>query len=412
VTRPSPTLAPAPASDAKELTVATTLSPTLVSWASDLDEQTVAQAHRTSRLGIIAGHVALMPDAHLGLGATVGSVVPTEGAIIPACVGVDIGCGMIAVQTDLVADDLPDDLTPLLRDLGRAIPAGVGRGHESGRGDADRRSRRADRWLRDNQPRSALDAKQQRTSYEQFGTLGSGNHFVELCLDEADRVWTVLHSGSRGIGNQLAQGHISAAKKVAKRMDIGLEDPDLAYLLEGSPEFDHYVADLLWAQGYALQNREVMVDAFLTLLFASVGKGRARLRVNCHHNYSAQEVHGGRELWVTRKGAIRAGVGDLGIIPGSMGTATYIVEGKGSAESYESCSHGAGRRLSRTKARKELSPESLAAAMEGKTWLADRAAKLVDEHPQAYKDIDQVMADQADLVEVRHTLRQVLNYKG
>ena len=393
--------------------MATTISPKLISWASDLEPETRAQAERTSRLPIIAGHVALMADAHLGLGATVGSVVPTEGAIIPACVGVDIGCGMAAVQTDLIAGDLPDDLGGILRGLVRSVPAGMGRGHRnSGRGDNDRRDRRATDWLRANQPRSNLDEKQQRTAHEQFGTLGSGNHFVELCLDEEDRVWTVLHSGSRGIGNQLAQGHITAAKKVAKRLGLGLEDPDLAYLLEGSDEFDHYITDLLWAQEYAHQNREAMVDAFLKLLFAEVGKGRARLRVNCHHNYSAQEVHEGRELWVTRKGAIRAGVGELGIIPGSMGTATYIVEGRGSARSYESCSHGAGRRMSRTKARKELSAASLAEAMAGKTWLADKAGSLVDEIPSAYKDIDQVMADQADLVEIRHSLRQVLNYKG
>ena len=235
---------------------------------------------------------------------------------------------------------------------------------------------------------------------------------MEVCLDEEETVWVVLHSGSRGSGNQLAQGHIARARKVAKRLEIGLEDPDLAYLLEGSEEFDHYVADLLWAQDYAARNRELMLEALLAVVFAQVGKGRSRQVVNCHHNYSAREVHEGREVWVARKGAIRAGVGELGVIPGSMGTSSYIVEGRGNPASYESCSHGAGRRLSRTQARKQLSPESLASAMGHRTWLADRAAKLVDEHPDAYKDITTVMADQADLVTVQHELRQVLNYKG
>lgn len=392
----------------------TKINDRLWSWASDLEASTRQQAERTSRLPIVAGHVALMPDAHLGLGATVGSVVPTEGAIIPACVGVDIGCGMAAVRTDLTAGDLPDDLGPMLVDVEQAIPAGVGRGHTGRRADAraERRSKRAAAWLRDHQPRTTFDRDQSRKSLDQLGTLGSGNHFVEVCLDEDDTVWVVLHSGSRGIGNQLAQGHIARARKVAKRLEIGLEDPDLAYLLEGSDEFDHYVADLLWAQDYAAQNRELMLDGLLAVVFAHVGKGRQRERVNCHHNYSARETHGGREVWVTRKGAIRAGTGELGVIPGSMGTSSYIVEGLGNPASYESCSHGAGRRLSRTQARKRLTPESLAEAMGDRTWLADRAASLVDEHPAAYKDIAGVMRDQADLVVIRHTLRQVLNYKG
>ncbi|MFA9564792.1 MAG: RtcB family protein [Acidimicrobiales bacterium] len=372
--------------------------------------RTRLQAERTARLPIVAGHVALMPDAHLGLGATVGSVVPTEGAIIPACVGVDIGCGMAAVRTDLTADDLPDTLDPMLSGIERAIPAGVGQGHRTG-------DRLASDWLHDHRPRTTLNDKQRRRSLQQAGTLGSGNHFVEVCLDEADAVWLVLHSGSRGIGNQLAQSHIAEAKVVAKRLHLGLEDPDLAYLLEDTPEFDHYIADLLWAQDYARLNRELMVDAALPVLFDAVADaggppGREVQRISCHHNYSAREVHGGRELWVTRKGAIRAGAGELGIIPGSMGTNSYIVEGKGSAESFESCSHGAGRRMSRNQARKRLSAESLERAMGDRTWLRDRSRRLVDEHPKAYKNIDQVMADQQDLVSVRHTLRQVLNYKG
>ncbi len=327
------------------------------SWASDIDDQTMAQAARTARLPVVAGRVALMPDAHLGLGATVGSVVPTEGAIIPACVGVDIGCGMAGVRID-------------------------------------------------------LDPKRAKKASPQLGTLGSGNHFVELCLDENETVWLMLHSGSRGIGNQLAQSHISTAKAVAKRMEIGLADPDLAYLLAGTPEFERYVTDLLWAQDYAAQDRELMVDAVLSELFVAVGKGRERERINCHHNYSTREVHEGRELWITRKGAIRVGAGELGIIPGSMGAASYIVEGLGSSDSFESCSHGAGRRLSRTKAKKLRCGESLIEVMGDRVWLADRARKLVDEHPGAYKDLDRVMADQTDLVTIRTRLTQILNYKG
>ena len=386
----------------------------LWSWASDLEASTRQQAERTSRLPIVAGHVALMADAHLGLGATVGSVVPTEGAIVPACVGVDIGCGMAAVRTDLTAGDLPDDLTPMLSAVERAIPAGMGRGHTGRHADArsERRSKAAAAWLRDHRSRTDLDPKQARRALDQLGTLGGRNHFAEVCLDEDDTVWVVLHSGSRGIGNQLAQSHIAQARKVAKRMEIGLEDPALAYLLEGTPEFEHYIADLLWAQDYAARNRELMLEAFLAVVFAEVGKGRQRELVNCHHNYSAREVHEHREVWVTRKGAIRAGAGELGIIPGSMGTSSFIVEGLGNPDSYESCSHGAGRRMSRTHARKQLTPESLAEAMGDRTWLAARAGSLVDEHPLAYKDIDQVMADQADLVGIRHRLRQVLNYKG
>lgn len=409
----------------------------LRSWAADLDDATRLQAERTARLPIVSGHVALMPDAHLGLGATVGSVVPTDGAIIPSCVGVDIGCGMAAVRTDLIAADLPDDLGPMLVGIEQAIPAGVGRGHGSDRGRGRRRDhgrarrarssdaatdaggghrsdreRRADAWLRRNRPRTELDDRRERTARQQLGTLGSGNHFVEVCLDGDDTVWLVLHSGSRGIGNQLAQSHIGRAKDVARRMELKLEDPDLAYFLEGTPEFDHYVADLMWAQDYAALNRDLMLDALLEVVFDEVGRGRAVERVNCHHNYSAKELHEGRELWVTRKGAIRAGAGELGIIPGSMGTSSFVVEGLGSTDSYESCSHGAGRRLSRGRARRELSADSLTAAMGERTWLRHRASSFVDEHPDAYKDIHAVMAAQADLVAVRDELRQILNYKG
>ena len=372
-------------------------------WANDLDENTLAQAERTSRVPIVEGHVALMPDAHLGLGGTVGSVVPTSGAVIPACVGVDIGCGMGAVRTDVMADDLPDDLAPLLSNIERSIPAGVGQGH---------RNRPADEWLSTNRPRTELSDRLTRKAYNQMGTLGSGNHFAEVSLDEDDRVWLVIHSGSRGIGNQLAQSHISEAKAVAKRLEIGLEDPNLAYLLEGTAEFDHYIADLRFAQGYAFENRNTMLDVMLNQFFRFVGKGRERERVNCHHNYTEQEEHFGQTLWITRKGAISARPGQLGILPGSMGTDSYIVEGLGNADSYNSSAHGAGRRMSRTEAKATLSTESLHKAMEGRTWLSGRSEKLIDEHPDAYKDIQEIVRLSADLVKVKHLLDAVLNYKG
>lgn len=380
-------------------------------WASDLDPNALLQAQRTARLRIVTAPLALMPDAHVGMGATVGSVVPTEGAIIPSCVGVDIGCGMAAIKTDLKSSDLPDDLKPLVGIIAKAIPAGVGKGHDPN--DRPLKSTHAaDKWLRANTPQTVLDNSQKERAWGQFGTLGSGNHFVEVSLDEDDTVWVVLHSGSRGIGNILARGHIATAKKVAKRMEIGLEDPDLAYLLEGTPEFTHYVRDLLWAQAYARENRESMLAEAKRVFFKFVGKGREVERVNCHHNYTAQERHDGRDLWITRKGAISARKGELGIIPGSMGTDTFIVRGLGEPTSYMSSSHGAGRRLSRTQAKKQLSVESLEEAMAGKAWLDGSAKNLVDEHPDSYKDIHGVMRDQADLTETVARLDAVLNYKG
>ena len=377
----------------------------LISWASDIDDGTIRQAEKTARLPIVEGHVALMPDAHVGMGATVGSVIPTKGAVIPAAVGVDIGCGMIAAELDVSAAQLPDDLGPLLGRIARAIPAGVGQGHEVA-------GNRADTFLKTHKPATELAAKQVVKAAKQFGSLGSGNHFFELCLDERDRVWVVLHSGSRGIGNELAQMHIAAAKHLAKDLQLRLEDPDLAYVVEGTPEFAAYIGDMLWAQDYARANRDQMMDRAMREVLGFIGTGREVRRINCHHNFTQQETHGGQRLWITRKGAIKADAGDLGVIPGSMGTRSYIVRGKGSAASWNSCSHGAGRRHSRTQAKKLFTADDLARAMAGKVWLADRADQLVDEIPSAYKDIDQVMADQGDLVEVLHTLHQVLNYKG
>lgn len=382
----------------------------VLSWGSDVEDATITQAAIASRLPFIAGHLALMPDAHVGLGATIGSVIPTRGAIIPSAVGVDIGCGMVAVETDLSASHLPTSLSKLHDAIAVVVPAGVGKGHE------------IQQWSSDDQRWSKLPAlpdsasewsqKDRRKTSSQFGTLGSGNHFVEVCLDERDVVWLVLHSGSRGIGNTLAQQHIENAKGLMKQYFIELEDPDLAYLVEGTTPFDAYISDMMWAQRYAMANREAMMDASLSQLFAAVGTGCEVQRINCHHNYTEKERHHGKDVWLTRKGAIRARTGDLGIIPGSMGTRSYIVSGLGSAASYESCSHGAGRRLSRSAARRTLTVESLHERMGDRAWDDAKATELLDEHPDSYKDIDQVMADQADLAQIEHTLRQVLNYKG
>lgn len=383
----------------------TTINDKLISWATDIDPGTIRQAEKTARLPIVEGHVALMPDAHVGLGATVGSVIPTKGAVIPAAVGVDIGCGMIAAELDVTEDQLPDTVEPLLGRIAKVIPAGVGQGH----GEV---GRNADRWLSANRPATALAQNQSVRAAKQFGTLGSGNHFFELCLDERGRVWVVLHSGSRGIGNQLAQMHIKEARRLAKDLELRLEDPDLAYFLEGTPEFEAYIGDMLWAQDYARANRDQMMDNAMREVFAFLGFGRETRRINCHHNFTQRETHGDAELWITRKGAIKADTGDLGVIPGSMGTRSYIVSGRGNGASWTSCSHGAGRRHSRTQAKKLFTADDLAKAMEGKVWLEDRAGSLVDEIPSAYKDIDQVMADQTDLVDVLHELHQILNYKG
>ncbi len=379
------------------------VSDTLLVWGSQVEEGTIEQARKAASLPILAGHVALMPDAHVGLGATIGSVIPTDGAIIPSAVGVDIGCGMVAVQTDVRRERLPDDLRPLLRKIMRAVPAGVGKGH----GEPTAAARR---WLAEHPPPSDLTDKQVRKTLTQFGTLGSGNHFFELCASSREDVWIVLHSGSRGIGNELATGHIKRAKREMR--EASLDDPDLAYFVQGTEDFQRYVADMRWAQRYAFANRARMMDAAVAELVRFLGAGREIRRINCHHNFATVEEHGGRSIWVTRKGAIRAGAGELGIIPGSMGTSTYIVRGKGNPASYASCAHGAGRAMSRTQARKTIPLDELRRQMEGRVWNAEHARALLDESPRAYKDIDRVMADQRDLVDVVETLTQILNYKG
>jgi tRNA-splicing ligase RtcB len=378
--------------------------PKVLSWGSDVEESTLDQAATAASLACVPSHVALMPDAHTGFGPPIGAVIPTEGAIIPYAIGVDIGCGMIATQTDLVAGDLPDSLRRLMPLVEQRIPAGMGRSF---------RGRPATDALEGlGTPGTELTAKQVETAASQFGTLGSGNHFVEVCLDEADRVWLVLHSGSRGIGNQLAQRAVTEAKGLMKKWFVELPDPNLAYLAQGTPEFAQYVADMHWAQRYAFGSRQAMMTAAERSLFEVVGRGEVRRTINCHHNFAQMEHHGGRDVWITRKGAIKAGVGDLGVIPGSMGTRSYIVEGLGNPASYDSCSHGAGRRMSRKQARRELTVESFREAMGDREWLSGSAEALLDEHPSSYKDIDRVMADQVDLVRPLHVLRQVFNYKG
>lgn len=380
--------------------------PGVRNWASEIDPQALDQAARAARLPVVHGPVALMPDAHVGIGATVGSVIATKNAVIPAAVGVDLGCGMIAVETSLAAGDLPDTLEPYLRDVAQVIPAGVGQGHAT---QDDTAVRRFEQTIRESAPATDLRGDLYRRAFDQFGSLGSGNHFFEVCLDQGDRVWVVIHSGSRGVGNILATGHIKRAKAVCAHP---LEDPDLAFFTQGTPEFDAYIGDMLWAQRYALANREQMMDAALRRFFAFAGAGHERRRINCHHNFTVPEVHDGTRLWITRKGAIRAASGDLGVIPGSMGTHSYIVRGKGNPLSWKSCSHGAGRRMSRAQARKRITEHELRTAMVGRTWQKANAKELLDEAPAAYKDIDRVMDDQKDLVQVEAVLRQILNYKG
>jgi tRNA-splicing ligase RtcB len=391
------------------------LSDRLVNWASILDDETRRQAERTATLPFIDPHVALMPDAHLGKGATVGSVLPTRGAIIPAAVGVDIGCGMIAVRTPWSVDEVRSrgSLAPLRGDIERAVPLSAGKYNRKLTDSAKRRvaelEAKADelgekvlRSVNATAPNWAL----------QLGSLGSGNHFIEVTADEQNRVWLFLHSGSRGVGNKIAQKHIAIAQQRARDEDLELPDRDLAWLDEGTPEFDRYIAELRWAQHFALLNREEMMDRVAGCLAAHMRADETPEleRINAHHNFTQRERHFGVDLWVSRKGAIQAKKGQAGLIPGSMGTASYVVSGLGNPESLESSPHGAGRVFSRTKARKTFTRAQLEESMKGIEWRHSDA--FLDEIPAAYKDVDVVMADAADLVEVRHTLRQLVNVKG
>ncbi|MCB2413073.1 RtcB family protein [Demequina sp. TTPB684] len=392
------------------------LNARLLNWASILDPQTKEQAITTSSMPFIYPHLALMPDAHLGLGATVGSVIPTLGAIIPAAVGVDIGCGMIAVKTQFTKDDVAGkDLGALREQIERSIPLSAGGKNQKIRHTAQARIEALEALATPTQL-ARIDGLS-RLWRNQLGTLGSGNHFIEVSLDEDDAVWFFLHSGSRGVGNKIAQHHIAIAHTVMSRYWITLPDKDLAYLVEGSEEFDEYIADLTWAQAFALANREEMmdrvVDQFERWMGAATGSPvtvEEFTRINCHHNFSQQERHWGKDVWVSRKGAILAREGEWGLIPGSMGTASYVVQGLGNAVALNSSPHGAGRVFSRTAARKQFTREDLRASMVGIEYKDSDA--FIDEIPAAYKDIDQVMADAADLVEIRHTLRQIVNVKG
>ncbi len=382
----------------------------VLNWASSLDPNARLQAERTARLPFVPGHVSLMADAHVGYGGPIGAVIPTTGAIIPYAVGVDIGCGMAAVKLHLTASQLPDDLAPLLSLIEEAVPAGVGQGHDDG-DTSNWIDLVTDRYIPE------LTGKQEATAARQMGTLGSGNHFVEVCLDPDENVWVVLHSGSRGIGNQLAQHHIKIAKGLMAEYFIELEDPNLAYLVQGTAEFKNYWDDLQWAQSYAAKNRETMLFAVLVAVEEFVGMNdnhplQFDEPINCHHNYTALENHRGKNIYVTRKGAIRAREGDFGIIPGSMGTSSFIVKGLGNPASYTSAPHGAGRTMSRTQAKREFTEADLDEQMEGKTWLQGRGTALLDEIPSSYKDVHQVIRDSADLVEVKVELDQILNYKG
>ena len=384
------------------------ISKTLVSWASILDEKTLAQARTTATMPFIHPHLALMPDAHLGLGATVGSVIPTLRAVMPAAVGVDIGCGMIAVLTDKTVDQLPDDRTPLRLAIERAIPLSAGAANNRIVATAEPRVAELEAMAE----KAGFDPAQRLGRWrEQLGTLGSGNHFIEVSADELDRVWLFLHSGSRGVGNKIAQTYIDIAKKLAAQWYISLPDADLAYLVEGTPEFSRYIAELRWAQHYALLNREEMMDRVVRQFTEWVGGDVAQLeRINCHHNFTQKETHFGKEVWVSRKGAISAKAGEWGLIPGSMGTASYVVVGKGNAMALESSPHGAGRLYSRSAARRTFTQDQLREAMTGIEFRDTDA--FIDEIPHAYKPIDEVMADASDLVEIRHTLRQLVNVKG
>jgi len=386
------------------------ISKRLMNWASILEPDVREQAERTAAMPFIYPHLALMPDAHLGKGATVGSVIPTLGAIMPAAVGVDIGCGMMAVRTQFTGADMGErgDLASLRVAIENAIPLSAGKYNEAVRQAPETAARIADLEAKDGADSAGRIAPNLRL---QLGSLGSGNHFIEITLDERGRVWLFLHSGSRGVGHRLAVQHIRAARAECTKWWISLPDPDLAYLVEGTAEFGAYIRDLRWAQHFAALNRQEMMDRVASCLGEWIGQPVLRAEtVACHHNYTEREKHFGKQVWLSRKGAIDATKGTLGLIPGSMGTASYIVAGKGNRLALSSSPHGAGRAYGRRAAERTFTRAQLDAAMEGIEWRHTDA--FLDEIPAAYKPIDQVMADAADLVEVRHTLRQIINVKG
>lgn len=384
-----------------------------MNWASILEDETRAQVQMTSEMPFIYPHVALMPDAHLGKGCAVGAVLPTSGAIMPAAVGVDIGCGMIALRTQYHAEELEGLDRRLLRlAIEDLVPLSAGKYNKEIWSSSTRT--RLD-FLDEKAGSLGFSPWKYADNWElQLGTLGSGNHFIEVSLDEDDRVWLFLHSGSRGsrgVGNKIARHHIKVAQEQCARRFINLPDKDLAYLVEGEPEFWEYIKQLRWAQTFALENREEMMDRVVHAFEEWVGERvEVEKRINCHHNYTEQEEHFGRKVWLSRKGAINAGKGVMGLIPGSMGTRSYVVEGKGNRLALNSSPHGAGREYGRMHAKRTFTKEQLDASMEGIEWSG--SAEFIDEIPNAYKDIDVVMNDAKDLVEIKHTLRQIINVKG
>jgi tRNA-splicing ligase RtcB len=383
-----------------------------------IEDAARTQLRNVASLPFIHKHLAVMPDVHWGMGATVGSVIPTVGAIIPAAVGVDIGCGMMAAKTSVRAEHLPDSLAAIRSDIEAAVPHG--RTDNGGRNDVgswrtDPPASAAAKWAELEPGYAAVVGKHPKAAHPRglghLGTLGTGNHFIELCLDEDGSAWVMLHSGSRGVGNRFGTYFIERAKHEMRRWFINLPDEDLAYFPEGSEGFIDYIRAVSWAQKYARANREVMMERVLAVLAKHFPDlETTETAVNCHHNYVAREHHFGADVFVTRKGAVRAGAGELGIIPGSMGAKSFIVRGKGNPDSFCTCSHGAGRAMSRNEAKRRFTVEDHARATEGVECRKDAA--VIDETPMAYKDIDAVMAAQSDLVEVVHTLRQVVCVKG
>ena len=382
-------------------------------WTNDVEPEAMKQLLNAAALPFIHQHgVVAMPDVHWGIGATVGSVIATHRAIIPAAVGVDIGCGMNAIRTSLKASDLPDSLVKLRHDIERGIPLGPGGAHSDKRDVANPSAKVLELKDRLEDMNHALGKINTKNWLRQLGTLGSGNHFIEICLDEKQDVWAMLHSGSRGTGNQIGGFFIEKAKKRMAEYFIRLPDINLAYFPEDTQDFRDYIEAVSWAQDYALENRRAMMAAVLRSLQHNVIKTFevTTEAINCHHNYVERENHFGQNVLVTRKGAIRAREGDLGIIPGSMGQRSYIVRGKGNPDSYHSCSHGAGRRMSRKQAKQQFTVADLEEQTKGVECRKDDA--VIDEIPGAYKPIDEVMANQADLVDIVHTLKQVLCIKG
>jgi tRNA-splicing ligase RtcB len=383
-----------------------------------VDDRARAQLAAAAKMPFIFRHVAAMPDVHVGIGATVGSVIPTKGAIIPAAVGVDIGCGMMAARTSLNASDLPDHLEGVRAAIERAVPVGrsVGRGKRDTGSWGARPADIVAAWSTLAERFGRIVAKypklEKANTLVHLGTLGTGNHFIEVCLDEEARVWVMLHSGSRGVGNAIGSWFIELAKQDARRWHLNLPDQDLAYFPEGTEHFDDYVEAVGWAQDYAALNRRMMMTNVIRAMRGAIAKPfEAELEaVNCHHNYVTRENHFGENVLVTRKGAVRAAKGVMGIIPGSMGAKSFIVRGLGNPESFDSCSHGAGRVMSRTQAKREVTLEEHALATAGVECRKDEG--VIDESPRAYKPIEAVMAAQSDLVEIVHTLKQVVCVKG